>query len=163
MEINLKGVITWRISVRAAISARLAGLRFQSGFWRKSSWNESSDYMEKTSVRAENRAEFSARANGLKNPHEVHVIEMKCQPGLKRQREHAQWGCFLGNKVAARVEIFHVIATIFQPAPQGHVITPWTNNLLCFQNNVIVTSRKQRRYLSAILKQIVFYRSVDKI
>ena len=37
VEINLKGVITWRISVPAAISARLAGLRFQSGFRRKSS------------------------------------------------------------------------------------------------------------------------------
>ena len=77
-----QGMITWQISVPAAISARLAGLRFQSGFWRKSSWNESGDYMEKASVRAENRAGFSARANVLKNPHEVHVIEMKCQPGL---------------------------------------------------------------------------------
>ena len=37
-----------------------------------------------------NRARISARENGLKNPPKVHVIEMECQPGLKRQREHAQ-------------------------------------------------------------------------
>ena len=40
-------MITWRIS------ARLAGLRFQSGFWKKSSWNESSNYMKKVSAQDE--------------------------------------------------------------------------------------------------------------
>ena len=47
-------------------------------------WNERGDYMEKV----------SARANGLKNPQKVHVIEIECQPGLKRQRELTQCGCF---------------------------------------------------------------------
>ena len=69
--------------------------------------------MEKVLARAENPSpvsetglRFSARANGVKNPSKVHVIEMKCQPGLKRQREHAQWGCFLGNKMAAKEKRF---------------------------------------------------------
>ena len=29
------------------------------------------------------------KPNRLKNPQKVHVIQMLCQPGLKRQREHA--------------------------------------------------------------------------
>ena len=51
--------------------------------------------MEKVAARAENPSPeagpvsetelgFSACANGLKNPQNVHVIEMECQPGLKR-------------------------------------------------------------------------------
>ena len=35
-----------------------------------------------------------ARPNGLKNPQKVHVIEMKFQPGLKKEREHAHQLCF---------------------------------------------------------------------
>ena len=96
------------------------------GFWKKSSWNESDDYMQKVSAQDENGSPvsetelgFSPRANALKNPQKVHVIEMECQLELKRQREHAQWGCFLGHKISARVEICHVIATIFQLVPSG--------------------------------------------
>ena len=37
---------------------------------------------------------FSARPNGLKNTQKVHVIEMKFQPGLKKEREHAHQLCF---------------------------------------------------------------------
>ena len=31
---------------------------------------------------------------------------MERQPGLKRQREHAEWGCFVGNKMAAKEKRF---------------------------------------------------------
>ena len=58
---------------------------------------ESDDYMQKVSAQDENPSPvsetelgFSARANALKNPQKVHVIEMECQLELKRQREHAQ-------------------------------------------------------------------------
>ena len=53
--------------------------------------------MEKILARDENPSPvsetelgFSVRANGLKIPQKVHVIEMECQPRLKRKREHAQ-------------------------------------------------------------------------
>ena len=49
-------------------------------------------------------------ANELKIPQKVHVIEMECQPRLKRQREHAQWGCFLGNTILARVNCNNISA-----------------------------------------------------
>ena len=48
-----KGPITWRISARAEISARLGGLRFQLGFLNKSSLNDVCDYLKKVSARAE--------------------------------------------------------------------------------------------------------------
>ena len=70
--------------------------------------------------------DFQPGKTGWKIPQKFHVVEMERQPGLKRQREHAQWGCFLGNKMAAKekrfqwnkddkLEICHVIATMFQP------------------------------------------------
>ena len=81
----------------------------------KSSWNERGDYMEKVSARTENPCPvwetglgFTARAKGLKNPQNVHVIEMELQPGLKRQRE---WAFIL-----AQAENCHVIATIHNSA-----------------------------------------------
>ena len=48
-----KGPITWQISARAEISARLGGLRFQLGFLNKSSLNDVCDYLKKVSARAE--------------------------------------------------------------------------------------------------------------
>ena len=70
--------------------------------------------MKKASTRAEFQPglRFSARANGLKYPQKVHVIEMESRHVPKVQREHVLWGCILQNKVAyisARVEIRHVI------------------------------------------------------
>ena len=45
------------------------GLKFQPGFWNKSSENQVVDYMERDSARAENPSPvFSDRPNGLKNP-----------------------------------------------------------------------------------------------
>ena len=65
-----KGLITWRIS------AWLAGLKFQPGFWNKFLWNQIGDYMKKD----------SARANGLKSLKKSHVIETEFQPGLKSRK-----------------------------------------------------------------------------
>ena len=57
--------------------------------------------MEKVSALAENPSPvsetglgFSARPNGLKNTQKVRVIEMKFQPGLKKEREHGHQLCF---------------------------------------------------------------------
>ena len=46
-----KGPITWWVSSRAEISVRLTGLKFQIGFWNKSSENQVVDYMERDSAR----------------------------------------------------------------------------------------------------------------
>ena len=50
--------------------ARLTGLKFQTGFWNKSSENQVVDYMERDSARG------------------------AIQPGLKKAREHAYLLCF---------------------------------------------------------------------
>ena len=68
-----KAPIIWRIS------ARLTGLKFQSGFWNKSSENQIVDYMEGD----------SAQPNGPENLKKSYVIETEFQPGLKKEREHA--------------------------------------------------------------------------
>ena len=62
-EHPIYGPITWWVSPRAEISARLTGLKFQTGFWNKSSENQVVDYMERDSARAENPSPvFSNRA-----------------------------------------------------------------------------------------------------
>jgi len=56
-----------------------------------------------------NWARITARgAKGLKNPQNVHVIEMELQPELKRQRE---WAFIL-----AQAENCHIIETIHNSA-----------------------------------------------
>ena len=82
--------------------------------------------MEKVSARAENRSpvsetglRFSARPNGLRNPLKVHVIEMKFQPGLKKEREHVHQSCFRISVNLA--EIHHVIATKFLPGGRREI------------------------------------------
>ena len=75
-------------------SARLTALKFQTGFWNKSSDNQVVDYMERDSARgalqpglkilarySQTRLGFSARPNGLKNPcNRYHFFS----PGWKR-------------------------------------------------------------------------------
>ena len=53
---RFEGPITWWVWSRAEISTRLTGLKFQIGFWNKSSENQVVDYMEKDSARAEKGA-----------------------------------------------------------------------------------------------------------
>ena len=86
--------ITWWVSSRAEISARLTGLKFQTGFWNKSSENQVVDYMESDSARgaiqpglkilaqySQTGQGFSALPNGLKNPcNRYHFFS----PGWKR-------------------------------------------------------------------------------
>ena len=58
-----KGPITWWVSSRAEISAQLTLLKFQTGFWNKSSENQVVDYIKRDSARAENPSPvFSNRA-----------------------------------------------------------------------------------------------------
>ena len=91
-----KALITWRIS------ARLTRLKFQTGFWNKSSENQIVDYMERDSARgaiqpglkilarySQTGLGFSARPNGLENLKKCHVIETEFHPGPKKEREHA--------------------------------------------------------------------------
>ena len=87
---RFEGPITWRISSRAEISARLTGLKFQPGFCNKSFENQIIDYMEMDSARAELRP-------GL-NP-------SPCNRQLGFQRI-----CFRSrSEISARDEIRHVI------------------------------------------------------
>ena len=88
-----KGVITWRIS------ARLARLRFQPRFRKKSSWNESGDYMEKVSVWAEFQPWLKMFIPSWK-VEKPHVIAAKFQPELKREFEQAHWRNIQPNKMA---------------------------------------------------------------
>ena len=99
-----KGPITWWVSSRAEISARLTGLKFQTGFWNKSSENQVVHYMERDSARgaiqpglkllarySQIGLGFSARPNGQKNPcNRYHFFS----PGCKKEREHAYLLCF---------------------------------------------------------------------
>ena len=85
LTLKIKGLIKWiisaqaEISPRAEISARLTGLKFQPGFWKKSSWNQIVDYMERNSARAEklscNRKEISVRAEKQERAEVCHVRE----------------------------------------------------------------------------------------
>ena len=100
----IQGPITWWVSSRAEISARLTGLKFQTGFWNKSSENQVVDYMERDSARgtiqpgqkilawySQTGLGFSARPNGLKNPCNRYNF---FPPGLKKEHEHAYLLCF---------------------------------------------------------------------
>ena len=64
--------------------------------------------MEKVSARAEmilarkTGLGFSARPEGLKTPQKVHVIEMKFQPGLKKERKHKRELCFCISVIFSR-------------------------------------------------------------
>ena len=69
-NLHSKGPITWWVSPRAEISALLTELKFQTGFWNKSSENQIVDYMEKDSARG------------------------AIQSGLKKECEHAYLLCF---------------------------------------------------------------------
>jgi len=108
MIYNSKGLITWRILSRAEISARLTGLKFQPGFWNKSSKKQIVDYMERDSARgaiqpglkilarySQTGLGVSARPNGPENFKKSHVIETEFQPGPKKEREYEHWLCFL--------------------------------------------------------------------
>ena len=59
-------------------------------------------------IPAETGLGFSTRANGLKNPQKVHVIEMKFQPGLKKESEHAHRLCFRISVIFPCMQIFRV-------------------------------------------------------
>ena len=48
---STKGLITWRISAGTESSAWLTGLKFQTGFWNKSSKIQIVNYMESDSTR----------------------------------------------------------------------------------------------------------------
>ena len=72
--LKIKGLIKWIISARAEISARLTGLKFQPGFWKKSSWNQIVDYMERNSAGVfQTRLGFSAQPNGPENLRKSHI------------------------------------------------------------------------------------------
>ena len=82
-------MITWRISarVRKEILLKWRWRLHEEGF--SPGWKSLPGFWPG----------FSAWANGLKT-WSVHTVEMEFQPRLERQREHAQWGCFLGNTMA---------------------------------------------------------------
>ena len=87
--------------------ANFPGLKFQTGFWNKSSENQIVDYMERDSARgaidpglkilarySQTGLGFSARPNGPEHLKKSHVMEKELQPGPKKEREHAYWLCF---------------------------------------------------------------------
>ena len=115
-----KAVITWQIS------ARLAGLRFQTGFWKKSSWNESGDYMEKVSARTENvhaglegwktsspRSKISARVETCVWAGALREYSTKQNVIMENLCLNPGWISPCNrNKIAARVQIRHVITPL---------------------------------------------------
>ena len=115
------------------------GLKFQPGFWNKSSENQIVDYLERDSARgtiqpvlkilarySQTGLRFSAWPNWPENLKKSHVIETEFQPGPKKEREHAHWPCFCTSvnfltEICARAEIEHVIPTIFQPGGPSEI------------------------------------------
>ena len=85
-------------------------LKFQLGFWNKSSENQIVDYMDRD----------SARPNGPENLKKSHVIETEFQPRRKKEHEHAHWLCF-------RISVnFFTEICVFRPG--------W--NWACNHNNI---------------------------
>ena len=101
--------------------------RAEPGFWKKSFWNESGDYMEKVSAWAENPSPVSKTGLWLKmfspgwKAEKPHAIAAKFQPGLKREFEQAHWRNIQRNKMAVVAETRHVTATKFQPEERAGI------------------------------------------